>query len=173
MKKAFSLIELLIVILIIGIVYTLSVGNFKKMTDESKALSLGNIKEYLQTLAYEKNAELLCLDDCSICDIMVDGERINENHIEDFLDNSIRVYRYDFYNGITEQSKKVYFNSEEVEERVCFSYSVDKKGVGDQVIVEFKDKVYDFSTYLSTTPIYGSLQELSDAKENLSREVLR
>ena len=51
MKKAFSLIELLIVILIIGIIYTLSIGNFKKIKDSSeKKLTLKTLKEYLQSI---------------------------------------------------------------------------------------------------------------------------
>jgi len=94
LKKAFSLIELLIVILIIGIVYTISVGNFKKVKDDSVKLTLGNLKEYLQTLPYEKSAEILCLDDCSECNILVDGESVKK--IDDFLDKSVKSYRYDF-----------------------------------------------------------------------------
>jgi len=171
LKKAFSLIELLIVILIIGIVYTLSVGNFKKIKDESTKLTLQNLKEYLQKFPHEKSVRLLCLDDCSSCDILVDGEKLKE--IKGLLDKSVRVYRYDFNLGMQDKSREVYFNSENVEEDVCFSYSVDKKGVGDQVIVEFKDKVYDFSIYLSSTPVYDSLEEVVEAKESLVQEVLR
>jgi prepilin-type N-terminal cleavage/methylation domain-containing protein len=162
LKKAFSLIELLIVILIIGIVYTISVGNFEKVKDESNKLTLHNLKEYLQALPHEKSAELLCLDDCSECKVLVDGEKFKE--LEDFLDKSVRSYRYDFSYGMIEVEK---------DDDVCFSYSVDKKGVGQQVIVEYKDMFYDFSTYLSPVSIYGSLQDATQAKEQLSQEVLR
>ena len=162
MKKAFSLIELLIVILIIGIVYTISVGNFEKVKDESKKLTLQNLKEYLQGLPHEKSAELLCLDDCSECKVLVDGEKFKE--LDDFLDKSVRSYRYDFSYGMVEVEK---------DDDVCFSYSVDKKGVGQQVIVEYKDLFYDFSTYLSPVGVYNSLQEATEVKELLSQEVLR
>ncbi len=164
MKKAFSLIELLIVILIIGIVYTLSIGNFNKVKDESYKLTFQGLKEYLQDIPHEKNVEFLCLDDCSVCDIYVDGEKFNEKDIEDFLDKSIRVYRYDFSLGMTELEK---------DNDICFSYVIDRKGVGEQVLVEFKDKVYDFSTYLSSVPVYNSIGEATDAKEKLIQEVLR
>ena len=161
-KKAFSLIELLIVILIIGVVYTLSIGSFEKVKDESKKLTLQNLKEYLQALPYEKSAEILCLDDCSECELLVDGEKFKE--LDDFLDKSVKSYRYDFSYGMVELEK---------EDEICFSYSVDKKGVGQQVIVEFKDLFYDFSTYLSPVGIYSSLEEARDAKEQLTQEVLR
>ncbi|WP_373003682.1 prepilin-type N-terminal cleavage/methylation domain-containing protein [Sulfurimonas sp.] len=162
MKKAFSLIELIIVILIIGIVYTISVGNFEKVKDETEKLTLENLKEYLQGLPHEKSAELLCLYDCSKCKVLVDGEKFKE--LDDFLDKSVRSYRYDFSYGMVEVEK---------DDDVCFSYSVDKKGIGQQVIVEYKDLFYDFSTYLSPVGVYNSLQEATDAKVQLSQEVLR
>ena len=162
MKKAFSLIELLIVILIIGVVYTLSVGSFEKVKDESKKLTLQNLKEYLQDLPHEKSAEILCLDDCSMCKILVDGKKIRE--LDDFLDKSVKSYRYDFSYGMVELDKV---------DDVCFSYEIDKKGVGQQVLVEFKNKFYDYSTYLTPVSIYSSLQEARDAKEQLVQEVLR
>ncbi len=164
MKKAFSLIELLIVILIIGIIYTLSVGNFKKIKDGSEKLELKNLKTYLQNIKHEQNVELICLDECSSCDIFVDGEKYTKKSIDNFLDKSVKVYRYDFNLGMIE---KEYTNG------VCFSFLVDKKGVGDQVFVEYKGKVYDYTTYLKATQVYTSLQDASDAKENLTQEILR
>jgi len=62
---------------------------------------------------------------------------------------------------------------EEKQDDICFSYSIDKKGVGEQVFVEFKTKVYDFSTYLQSVGIYDSMQEAVEAKELLNQEVLR
>jgi len=165
MKKAFSLIELLIVILIIGIIYTLSVGNFKKLKDSSeKKLTLKTLKEYLQSIEHEDSVELLCLDDCSSCDIFVDTQKYTSKPIEDFLDKSVKVYRYDFNLGMIE---KEYKND------VCFSFSVDKKGVSDQLIVEYDGKVYDYTTYLHPTKVYTSLEEVSRVKENLAQEILK
>ena len=55
----------------------------------------------------------------------------------------------------------------------CFSYTLNKDGVGEQIFVEFKDKVYDFSSYLGKTPVYDSVADALEAKESLIREVLR
>jgi len=87
-KQAFSLIELLIVILIIGIVYTLVVGNFDKVKDKNQKLTLENLKEYLQDLPYEKSAELLCMNDCKECKILLDGE--TDRELDGFL-NILKV----------------------------------------------------------------------------------
>ena len=62
---------------------------------------------------------------------------------------------------------------EEVEEDVCFSYEVDKKGVGDQMLVEFKTKVYDYSSYFTKTAVYNSVEDAVNAREELIREVMQ
>jgi prepilin-type N-terminal cleavage/methylation domain-containing protein len=171
MKKAFSLIELLIVIVIIGVVYTLAIGQFQKIGEESSNITLENLKEKLQSFKQKKSVKLLCLDDCSSCDIFVDGEKTKT--IEDFLDKNVKAYRYELSYGFIEAEKEVYFNTENVEENVCFSYEVDKSGVGNQVLVEFKNKFYDFSTYLGKTAVYASMQDAVQARENLLREVMK
>ncbi len=174
-RDAFSLIELLIVVLIIGVVYSLAVTSFAKAGDNTTRVSLDNLREYLQSLQHEKDVKFLCLDDCSSCDILVDGE-IDEafkGSFDNFIDNSIKVYRYDSYQGVQEITKEIYFNSEDVEEDVCFSYTVGIKGIGDQVFVEYNKKVYDYSSYFGETPVYNSVEELVDAKEMLMMEIIR
>jgi prepilin-type N-terminal cleavage/methylation domain-containing protein len=174
LKKAFSLIELMIVIVIIGVVYTLAVSNFEDIKDGKTKITMLNLKEYLQKIPHEKSVELLCLDVCSSCNIFVDGqEYMDSASFDDLIDDSVEVYRYDFLLGVQEQSKKVYFNSENIEEDVCFSFSIDKQGVSDQVLVEFKDKVYDFTTHIGSIGVYDSIQELMDAKEILAQELIR
>ncbi|RLD41193.1 MAG: hypothetical protein DRI88_12860 [Bacteroidetes bacterium] len=170
-KSAFSLIELLIVIMIIGVVYTLAIGNFKKLSDETSKLTLGNLKEYLHSIKHSKSVKLMCLDDCSECDLYVDGKK--SRTVEDFLDNSVKVYRYEFSYGIVEREKEVYFNIDNVEESVCFSYEIDKSGIGDQVIVEYKERVYDFSNYFTKTAVYNSVEDAVNAREELIREVMQ
>ncbi len=159
----------MIVIMIIGGVYTLAITNFTKLSDDSARLTLSNLKEYLISTPHAKSAKLVCLDDCSQCDVIVDGEKLKT--IEDFLDESVLVYNYDFAYGFMEAQKEVFFNSDEVEENVCFSYEVDKNGVGNQVLIEFKEKFYDMSTYLSKTAVYTSMQDAVEARETLAREV--
>ncbi len=174
-KKAFSLIELLIVVLIIGVVYTLAVTNFQKVADKAGRVSLKTLKSYLHSLPHEKSVKFLCLDDCSSCEVFVDGKKVDElsKSFDNFLDDSVKVYRYDMLSGAQEITQEIYFNSENIEERVCFSYSVDKQGIGNQVFVEFKDRVYDYTSYFMPIPVYSSISDAVDARENLFQEVSR
>jgi len=83
----------MIVIVIVGVVYTLAINNFSRLKEQSKTLSLQTLKEYLNDIVHEESVELICLDDCSKCDVYVDGEK--SKTLEDFLDDSIKVYRYE------------------------------------------------------------------------------
>ena len=149
----------------------LAISNFSRLNDESKSVNLQTLKSYLSSLEYEKEVRVLCLDDCSVCDIYVDGNKTQT--IEGFLDKDVRIYRYENSYGFIEKEPEPFFNSDAIEENVCFSYKVDSNKIGDQVLIEYKDKFYDMSTYLEDTPVYNSMQEAQEAKENLANEVLR
>lgn len=163
--------ELIIVIMIIGVVYTLAVGSFQNLSDEKNKLSLQNLKEYLGSLEYKKSAKILCLNNCSNCYIFIDGNK--SDILEDFLEAEVKTYRYEFNYGYTEAQKEVYFNENKVEEDVCFSYEIDKNGVGEQLLVEYKGKYYDFSDYFKNRTVYDSIESAAEAKEEIQREVMR
>lgn len=162
----------MIVIVIIGVVYTLAITQLKDFSAEEVKPSLKTLKEYLVSLVGEgESAQMLCLDDCSECTIYVDGEKTVE--IENFFDAEITLYRYDFLQGVVEQQEAVYFNEDGVQEHVCFSFEVDRDGVSDQVIALYKEKVYDFTPYFTPTQLYKSLDDLVDAKEKKAQEVMQ
>lgn len=179
-RTAFSLIELLIVIVIIGVVYTLAIAKFQTIKEGGAEVSLVNLKQYLLSVPKQvgiddyESIRFLCLDDCSSCDVLVDNQKVSEdNSFNGFLDSSLKVYRYDFALGLVEVQQKVYFNVEDIEEDVCFSYEISKNGVGDQVVLEYKNLVYDYSNYLDESSVYSTLADLTEFKEDMIQEVIR
>jgi hypothetical protein len=163
----------MIVIVIIGVVYTLAVVQLQNVKDEKFVPSFLNLKEYLSSFIEgdAKSARLLCLDDCSECGIYVDGEKVTT--IESFFDESVTLYRYDFLLGTLEVQDAVYFNEEEVQENVCFSFEMYKNNVSEQLFVAYDDKVYDFTSYFEKTLVYDSLEELIEKKEQTVQEVMQ
>jgi len=151
------------VILIVGVISTLSISGLKSINTSTK-LTLENLKDYLLEMSSNTTNAIICLDDCSSCSIYIDNKEVENSKIENFIDKSIKTYRYDFSLGMVELDKK---------NDICFSYSVDAKGVGEQIFVEYKHKAYDFSTYLTPVKVYVSLEELQDEKEKFIQEVLR
>ncbi len=179
-RRAFSLIELMIVIMIIGVVYTLAITKFQTIKEGGTEVSLVNLKRYLLSVPKQvgiddfENVRFLCLDDCKSCDVFVDNQKVSQDgSFDGFIDSSIRTYRYDFTQGMLEAEPKVFFNIENIEESVCFSYEISRNGVGDQVLIEYKDKVYDYSSYLDESTVYSSLSDVSDMKEDKIQEVIR
>jgi len=167
--------------MIIGVVYTLAIGKFQNLGQKEETVTLKNLKQYLKIFpklngidSYEK-VRFLCLDNCSSCDILIDGDKMSkEGSFNNFIDNSLSVYKYDYASGLTSVTQqKVYFNVEGVEETVCFSYEMNNQGVGDQIVLEYKDGVYDFTTYLEKTARYSSTVDFIEAKEKLIEEVIR
>lgn len=154
-----------------GVVYTLALNNFSKLSSVSGKVSLENLKEYLLAQKPKHKAKLLCLDDCSTCDVYVDANKTQS--IDGFLDDSVKIYRYEPSYGFIEKQPDVFFNKDGIEENVCFSYEVDKNGVGDQVLIEYKNNYYDMATYFEPTKVYKSVQEAQEAKEDLANEVLQ
>lgn len=163
----------MIVIVIVGVVYTLAVSKLHKVSTEKVNPSFTNLKEYLHSFLLDgaQEARLLSFDDCRESSIYVDG--IKKESFESFFDSSVEVYRYDFLQGLQSIEPPVFFNKDDVQKRVCFSLRVGKDLVADQVIVMYKDKVYDFTTYFTETPVYDSLSALVDAKEAQAQEVLQ
>ena len=113
--------------------------------------------------------KFICLDDCSRCDIVVDGK--NTEHYDNFLDKSVKTYRFDALGDPVVAQNDAYFSSNGVSESVCFSYEVDKDKIGDQILILFKNKVYDFSDSINGTKIYSSLSEAKEIKNQLTQEV--
>jgi prepilin-type N-terminal cleavage/methylation domain-containing protein len=159
-RSAFSLIELMIVIAIIGVVYTLAISKIKAPSEQKEQKpTFTTLKEYLHSFSHDgKSVKLLCTDQCQKCAIYSDGEKLQD--FKSFFDASVELYRYDFFQADLPKAHDG-----------CFELSVDGDGVSDQVIIVYKEKVYDYTRYFKPVKVYDSLQELKDAKEKLISEV--
>lgn len=159
MRKAFSLIELMIVIVIIGVVYTLVITKLHSVGNQEEKLSLKTLKSYLyKQIKDGEAATLVCEDDCTECKIFVDDQEIAT--VTDLIDDTIEVYRYSYSEGLQQEQM-----------RNCFAFEVAKDGVSDQYIVSYKDKVYDFSEYFEGVKLYDTLDDVVRYKEKLNQEV--
>jgi len=162
----------MIVIVIIGVVYTLAVTKLQSVGEEVSTPTLGTLKEYLISLNKEHTGvRLLCLDDCSECNVYKDDVKVQS--IENLLDSSVERYRYDFLEGSVLLRDEVYFNAEGRDENICFSFSIDKNNISDQIIVVYKDKAYDYTSYFSKAEVYDSIEELIEIKEKQTQEVMQ
>lgn len=162
----------MIVIVIIGVVYTLVISKLQNFGEEKSEPSFATLKEYLLSYMDEaKSVELICLDDCSECSIYRDGKKVEK--IKSFFDANVQTYRYDFLQGVIEKKPKVFFNKEGVQESVCFSFKVEKNSVSDQVIVLYDGKAYDYANYFTPTESFDSLDELIQERQSVAQEIMQ
>jgi len=155
--------------MIIGVVYTMAISGLSRLTQKEENLSLFTLKEYLSEQNSTVSAKIICLDECESCDLYLDGNK--SKTIQSFLDDDVRTYRYEFSYGFVQKNDEVYFNAEGIDEDVCFSYELFKNGVGDQVVVEYKNKVYDFSSYFEGVKVFNSLSEAQEQRENIQSDL--
>ena len=149
----------MIVIVIVGVVYTLAIQTIKAPQKEQNTPSFLNLKEFLLSFSKDnQSVSLRCEESCKSCSIYSNGKKLQT--IKSFFDATVEIYRYDFFQGA------LLLNRDN-----CFDFSVDGDGVSDQVIIVYKDKAYDYTPYFSSVKEYDSLESAVQAKEQLMREV--
>ena len=99
-RKGFTLIELMIVIVIIGVVYVLAITSLRNISDKSKNLTLQNLPQFMESIHSHDELLLTCIDSCRACYLFRDGEF--EDEIDSFMDEDIRVYEFDVNLGANE-----------------------------------------------------------------------
>ncbi len=165
-KKAFTLIELIVVIVIIGIVYAVVLNNFKSEQNITPS-NFANLKD--KFLPFYKRGDLLefyVYDDCSKSAIIINNELQDKKvdlNIKAFKD--IQVYKTDKF----ADPKKVEFAPVKIDNRiydVCFKFSIFPNSSSSSYIVHFWDKYYILYPYMIETKIVSNLKEAVDIFTN-------
>ena len=158
-KKAFTLIELIIVILIITVTYALIFSNnsFSLKTDEKK-LDLFNLKDYLiENFSFEKEISFLCIEEDFRCFIKIDGKLHKDFEVKNFFKEKPEVYAY------TKDETRVDFKELRVDNfnyKVIFELKINSDYKTNEFIVDtLDDKVYVFNSIFTKPKVYNSLHE--------------
>jgi len=161
MKKAFSLFELILVVVIIGISYTFININFSKLSKKDEAtVNLKNIKEYLSTIEYNDTLSLKCIDEAKRCLIFVDGELLEENSF-DIFKSIPTVYSYDEAMNVKDFE---YIDMDGYRNfKVDFELNLDKELRHEDLIVEVDEKVYYFNPLFLKATEFTYLNEVIGA----------
>ena len=159
-KKSFTLIELIIVIILISISYYLvfSSSNFKINTNSEK-ISFSNIKEYLiKNFEFKNSLSLVCIDENLVCYIKVDDEINPELKLENLFQTKPDIYEY------TKDQELLFFNSisiNNITQDVFFKFEINSDYKSKDVIVDtLEDKVYLFNSLFEQAKVFDSLNEL-------------
>ncbi len=166
-SKAFTLFELLIVIILIGLIYGLFVSSLHNKEVQSDAITLLSMKKTLLKQSYEKKSEIVCLEPCQECFIYNDGEK-SEAKAFSLFKTPPKVYKKDYYGRLEKQQFLPLFNKENVQQDVCFRFSVFNNKSSSNYILEADEKFYVFPAYMRDVNMTKTLEEATKLFDNKS-----
>ena len=167
-KKAFTLVEIILVVFIISIVYIVMISNINNSSSINNKLVLKNIKQKLLTYDFKDNIELKCINEGNLCFIFVDGNIIDEK-IENLFKTKPTVYTYDTKLNIIEFDELEFEKLETYD--VCFAYKINKYLKIDDMIVQLDDKIYIFNSIDKKAVLIEYLSDVNNYFDDKKQEV--
>ena len=172
-KRAFTLIELLLVVVIIGVIYGLVINSMKKINDKESALGFESLPAFMKTFHQRNRVALICTDNCKTCALYLDGEKLKE--IDAFMEKErvLRFWSFDANTGTQELRFTPIFDVDDREFDVCFKYEIFEDGSSSEMIIETQKQSYDYRGLLTPPARYSSLQALEESRREEIQELLQ
>jgi len=154
-RKAFSLLELLIVIMIISISYMLVFSSMQKASTEPKALTPLNLRLSLLDNNITGDREFLCINNSAKCFIYQSNNMIPYAHKISLKD--IEVYKV----NSEDNTYKVDYGRFK-DEKISFRFKIYANGSSSQMIIKKGNKFFYLPTFFGKPQIVSSLDEAKD-----------
>jgi len=142
-RRAFTLIELIIVIMVMGLVAGLVSSRLSHMADHSSTLTPKTLKNYLSAFNSNKRLDLFCYDHCTHCDLW-EGDKKIRNALLLENNSSITVRRFDRYGRLVNADPAVRSDTDGMREG-DFIFSLYPDGVTSSLILESEGKLIAYS----------------------------
>lgn len=169
MKKGFTLLELILVVMLMGIVYGSVINVFERYKEKAIDVTFMSLQKYMQDFSHNNHVSLVCIKQCSECLLFTDG-KFTQN-VTPFMDKDIQLYRYDKEFGVREFQAMPYFLEDGQEEEVCFRYDIHPDGTRSEMIVKEGKDVYRFPSYFGSVQKYASLEQAIEQQSEMARKV--
>jgi len=147
-RSAFTLFEMIIVVALIGIIYSIVLSNF----NTKKSVTIYTLKDLRKSLMpfwhKGRKVQLVIYNECQKAALLINDE-VNNSYkpkikLERFKD--IEAYKVDE----TEQLKKIEFPPVVIDDKVhntCFNFSIFRNGANSNFIVKQDERYYIFYPY--------------------------
>ena len=149
MKRAFSLIELLIVIFLIGLVYGVYVNNMKPK-NSTKPFNLTALKQKLINEANTtKNIKLICYSDkCNQCKILLKDKNITTKLF------GKKPIVFEYQNG--------YIEEKEFSDNKCFEFNIYSDLSSDRIFFEYDNKYYIINSFDEVGVVFNDFDKAKE-----------
>lgn len=161
-KKAFSLLELVMVIVLIGVVTSIMLPNLFK-TNTKNTIELDSLKRYLvSNYSFSKNISYICVERSLLCYIFIDGVR-NENIIKNIFVEEPSVYSsISPYNRM--EFDRVYINEFD-EVGVIFKLTINSDFKSNDFLLDYDNTIYHYNSIKDKASTYKDIGEYRDYVE--------
>jgi prepilin-type N-terminal cleavage/methylation domain-containing protein len=157
-QHAFSLIELLIVIVVISLIYALGFSSFSIKKDKPKALTPLNLKEnILHSKNFNDQATFMCVNKCRKCYLRQGLSSSFQPYTNKIDLKNIKAYTLDERESL-KQIEYERFN----DEKICLVIDFYNNGSSTQIILEDDEGAYFLPAFFGEAKKFDSP---SDAKE--------
>ena len=158
MRKGFSLIELLIVILILGIVYFMGFDGIELGKPQAKALSPLNLKSTIvKTENFSGQATLLCIKKCKECYL-----RQGINSPFEPYESAIDLKHIQAYSMDRQESLHLIEFGRYQDHKICLLMDFYNNGSSTQLILKDKKQVYFLPAYFGQAKAFDALEDAKD-----------
>ncbi|MCJ7764735.1 MAG: prepilin-type N-terminal cleavage/methylation domain-containing protein [Thiovulaceae bacterium] len=172
-KKAFTLLELLIVVVIIGVIYGLVINSMHKISNKEADLDFKSLPSFMRTLQHQNHVAFVCTDRCKACAVYVDGKKVKK--AEPFMakERVLRFWRFDANLGAQELRFAPIYDADDREFDVCFRYDIFEDGSSSEMIIETQKESYDYRGLFHPVAAYASLASLQESRQEEIRKALQ
>ncbi len=154
-QKAFSLLELIIVVVLIGILFGIGASNFKIAKAQPKALTPLNLKETIVKSAFfNGQATLMCTDKCKKCYLRQGLSSAFEPYENKIDLTGIKAYTIDARNTLRELEYER-FN----DEKICLVMDFYNNGSSTQIILENDTGAYFLPAFFGKPKRFDSPED--------------
>ncbi len=158
MRKGFSLIELLIVILIISIVYFLGFEGIDMSQRKAKALTPLNLKSNITSAeGFSGQATLLCINQCRSCYLRESVSSPFQEYESPIDLTNIKAYTIDSYEGLSHIQYGRYQDT-----RICLIMDFYANGSSTQIILENDEGTYFLPAFFGEAQAFTSPEEAKE-----------
>ena len=164
-KKGFTLFELLLVILLVGILYGVFINKLsiraKGGIEAPDIMTIGAFLKSFTGAAEGGEVSLVCLDQCKTCSVYIDANKTGPDVT--LFGTVPTVYRRDEFGQFREIGFLPVKDDDRVLQDVCFRYTLYGNGSGSSYIVGYNDVYYLFDAYRLTVTKFSTLEAAAEA----------
>lgn len=156
-----TLFELLIVMMIVGIVYSISIITLNKEKISASTLDLSNLKSTLLALEHTGEIRLICDPSCQECRVWSGDDTVIANmHLES--DGEIQRYGFDRYGELKPMGKTLTHTQGSLHQS-CFQYTLSPDSTSSFLILK------DNTAFYGYTPLQDDKPLIANDPESLKR----